>query len=178
MARNLESKLCCMNPLFAENSLILEQGIQLLESISNESYSQKRQNMDASIGEHVRHILEHYELFWEGIKLGHIDYDNRKRNPELESNRLFAVQSMIAYVSKFQNQTLTLEPLTISQNYHPNQPIPIVISNMTRELMFLISHTVHHYAIISILVKLDGGFVPKGFGFSPATLFAKVIERP
>lgn len=176
MARKPESKLHCMNPLFAENYQILEQGIYLLESISNDRYTQKKQDMDASIGGHFRHILEHYELFWEGLKSGHIDYDNRKRNPELETNRLFALDSMMGYASKFQEETFNLEPLTISQNYNPKNPIPIVTSNLTRELMFLISHTVHHYAIISILVKLDGGEVSEGFGFSPATLFAKVIE--
>ncbi|WP_040506406.1 DinB family protein [Leptospira wolbachii] len=166
-----------MNPLSAENHQILEQGIHLLKSISNESYTQRQQNMDASIGEHFRHILEHYELFWEGIKVGHIDYDNRKRNPELEVNRLFAIESMMGYASKFNEETFYLEPLTISQNYNPKKPVPIVTSNLTRELMFLVSHTVHHYAIISILVKLDGGVVPNGFGFSPATLYAKVIDR-
>lgn len=170
------SNLHCMNPLFAENCQILEQGIYLLESISNDRYTQKQQNMDASIGGHFRHILEHYELFWEGLKLGHIDYDKRKRNPELETNRLFALESMMGYASKFQEETFYLESLTISQNYNPKNPIPIIKSNLARELMFLVSHTVHHYAIISILVKLDGGVVPEGFGFSPATLFAKITE--
>jgi len=115
-------------------------------------------------------------LFWEGLKSGHIDYDKRKRNPELETNRLFALESMLGYASKFQEETFFLEFLNISQNYNPKEPVPVVTSNLTRELMFLVSHTVHHYAIISILVKLDGGVVPEGFGFSPATLFAKITE--
>ncbi|MBM9592127.1 DinB family protein [Leptospira sp. 201903075] len=166
-----------MDSLSAENCQILEQGILLLESISNESYERKHEPMDASIGEHFRHILEHYELFWEGLKTGHIDYDNRKRNPKLESDRLFAITSLFDCTAKFQNESFSLETLTISQNNNPKESVPMILSSLNRELKFLVSHTVHHYAIISILVKLDGGNLPEGFGFSPSTLFAKTAER-
>lgn len=166
-----------MDSLSAENYQILEQGILLLESISNESYERKHANMDASIGGHFRHILEHYELFWEGLKTGHIDYDNRKRNRELETDRMFAISALNDSRSRFQNETFSLDSLTISQNNNPMEEVSVVQSSVNRELKFLVSHTVHHYAIISILVKLDGGAIPEGFGFSPATLFAKAVEK-
>ncbi|TGL40993.1 DinB family protein [Leptospira perdikensis] len=162
-----------MNPYSSENCQILEQGILLLESISNESYERKFEVMDASIGGHFRHILEHYDLFWEGLKTGHIDYDNRKRNPKLETDRLYAISSLLDCTSKFQKETFSSESVVISQNYNPWESVPMIPSSINRELKFLVSHTVHHYAIVSILVKLDGGTLPNGFGFSPATLFAK-----
>lgn len=168
-----QSKLHCMDPIIAENLQILQQGIFLLESITNERYKQKQEILTSSIGEHFRHIIEHYELFWNGLNVGHIDYDKRNRNPRLETDRLFAIESMEQYVSLFQTQNLKPEKISISQNYNPNENVPIIPSYTNRELQFLLSHTVHHYAIISILVKLDGGVVSKEFGFSPATLFAK-----
>lgn len=171
-----QSKTHCMDPNYAENYQILQQGIYLLESISNESYKLKQGILESSIGEHFRHIIEHYELFWNGMPNGHIDYDQRKRNPLLETDRLFAIESMKQFVSLFQTQIFEQKNISISQNYNPTENIPAILSNTNRELLFLLSHTVHHYAIISILVKLDGGIVSDGFGFSPATLFAKAKQ--
>jgi hypothetical protein len=41
---------------------------------------------------------------------------------------------------------------------------------MARELEFLLSHTVHHYAIVAILCRLQGIAVDDGFGVAPSTL--------
>jgi uncharacterized damage-inducible protein DinB len=38
-----------------------------------------------------------------------------------------------------------------------------------RELAFVISHTVHHQALIAVLVALAGGEIPEAFGLAPTT---------
>lgn len=172
-----QSKSQCMNPIFAENVQILQQGVTLLESISNERYKQKHEVLASSIGEHFRHIIEHYEMFWNGVSVGHIDYDKRNRNLPLETDRMFAITTLKHYVSQFLTESIEPKALTISQNYNPTENVPITPSHTNRELLFLLLHTVHHYAIISILVKLNGGSVPEGFGYSPATLYAKMERK-
>jgi hypothetical protein len=43
-------------------------------------------------------------------------------------------------------------------------------SSASRELQFLISHTVHHYAIIRMILTVGGREVTPEFGISPSTL--------
>lgn len=157
---------------FRDHILLLKQGISLLESLTDEKYLLKLNESSSSTGEHVRHIIEHYQLFMEGINEGYIDYDKRKRDLILESNRLFAIETLQRLVSLFEENEISLGTLTISQNYDPHYAKPIVGSSVERELLFLVSHTVHHFAIIGFLLKASGVPVPQNFGYSPATLYA------
>ncbi len=43
-------------------------------------------------------------------------------------------------------------------------------SSITRELDFLLSHTIHHYAIIAVLCRLQNVEVEPDFGVAPSTL--------
>jgi uncharacterized damage-inducible protein DinB len=42
-------------------------------------------------------------------------------------------------------------------------------STPDRELQFLASHTVHHFALVALLLRLAGVSVPDGFGVATAT---------
>ena len=42
-------------------------------------------------------------------------------------------------------------------------------STLARELAFVVSHTIHHQAIIAVLLALHGHAVPERFGHSPST---------
>lgn len=42
-------------------------------------------------------------------------------------------------------------------------------STLARELAFVVSHTIHHQAIIGVLLAIHGHAVPERFGHSPAT---------
>ena len=44
-----------------------------------------------------------------------------------------------------------------------------ISSSFIRELIFTSSHTVHHYALISVLAKLQGAKIQSGVGVAPAT---------
>jgi uncharacterized damage-inducible protein DinB len=39
-----------------------------------------------------------------------------------------------------------------------------------RELAFVLQHTIHHAAIIAVLLEQIGVIVPAGFGYAPSTL--------
>jgi hypothetical protein len=43
-------------------------------------------------------------------------------------------------------------------------------SSVTRELQALLSHTVHHYALIALMLQLNGFEVPEELGVAPSTL--------
>lgn len=157
---------------FRDNEILLKQGILLLTTLSDDLYQLKPKDSASSVGEHFRHIIEHYLLFLEGAGDGYIDYDKRKRDQSLETNRLLTIASLQNLISIFEKNEIPLGAVTISQNYNPEEPKPIVTSSVERELLFLVSHTVHHFAIIAFLLKAFGFTVPQGFGYSPATLYA------
>jgi hypothetical protein len=43
-------------------------------------------------------------------------------------------------------------------------------STVARELQFLLSHTVHHYALIALILRLQGFEPGEEFGVAPSTL--------
>ena len=43
-------------------------------------------------------------------------------------------------------------------------------STVRRELIFLVSHTVHHYALIAVMLRHQAVGLPADFGVAPSTL--------
>jgi hypothetical protein len=43
-------------------------------------------------------------------------------------------------------------------------------STVARELQFLLSHTIHHYALIALVLRLQGFTTGEEFGVNPSTL--------
>jgi len=49
-------------------------------------------------------------------------------------------------------------------------PACLASTSIKRELAFLLSHTIHHYAIVAIICRLQGLSVEDDFGIAPSTL--------
>ncbi|TGL21928.1 DinB family protein [Leptospira yanagawae] len=166
-----------MPNLFEENEILLSEGITLLEVLPDSLYHPAGNENLSSVGEHFRHIIEHYQMFFQGMSCGYIDYDNRKRNVNLETNRAFAIETLSSINLELQQNGIPEGQILVSQNYNPDFPKPVLSSTIERELMFLVSHTVHHYAIIAMILNGYGFSVPIHFGYSPATLYAKQFSN-
>ena len=52
----------------------------------------------------------------------------------------------------------------------PDRPPVTTVTSPDRELAFVVSHTVHHNAIIGIMAKLLGAEPPAEFGYAPSTI--------
>jgi len=52
----------------------------------------------------------------------------------------------------------------------PASPPVVVTTSLGRELAFVLSHTVHHSALVAVMVKLLGNMVPERLGYAPATI--------
>ena len=46
----------------------------------------------------------------------------------------------------------------------------VLVTSLARELEFLVSHTVHHYALVAVLAHAHGVIMPADFGMAPSTL--------
>ena len=126
----------------------------------------------SSLGQHARHIVEHYQCFFKQMQQGKtLNYDLRCRDPRLDTERktcLSEIDHLIAEFKSFQTVDFDLQTSDDYSQYDAR-------SSLCRELMFLVSHTEHHNAMIAAMKRLVGDEVDASFGVANATL--NHIER-
>lgn len=149
----------------------LQQGRLLLEALTDAAYRRKVPEVfDASIGGHYRHCLEHFQaLLSSGCQ---VDYDARERDESIETDRERALQRTSALLERFEE----LDPELLAEKVEVRCKVsylgdhsPLVESTRGREAVYSIVHAVHHYALISVICRLRGIHLPRGFGVAPST---------
>lgn len=153
-----------------ENLLQLK---DLAEAISAEQYIQKSEILSgASIGQHVRHILEFYLLLLSGANSGTINYDKRNRDMRIETDPEFAItiieRLLIGLDTLEEGQIIHFEADYSKTGDSENQ----IVSSVGRELAYCVEHSVHHQAIIKaglIDLKLEE-LVDGQFGVAYSTI--------
>ena len=91
-------------PAITGNAALLTDGIELLSRLSNDQYGHKRSEYSsAAIGEHIRHIADHYECFFSGIDDGHVNYDARNRHRLIEVDRDCAIDVLETLIQRLMN---------------------------------------------------------------------------
>ena len=159
--------------LVADNILLLEQCADVLAGLPPEAYAVGDDRcLGSSIGGHVRHCLEHYGSFFDGLDEGVLDYDQRARDRRLQVEVDAACASLRATAAALARR-LTFarldRQLQVLADGHASDG-DITASSIGRELGFLLSHTIHHCALIAVMMQLRGLATPPGFGVAPSTL--------
>jgi hypothetical protein len=149
----------------------LQQLIDLLLQLDPGTYAQPLPILSgSSLSGHVRHIAEFYLCLFHGLQSNQVDYDARKRNPLLETDNVFAVQTLEAIVRKVEavqeDQTIYLKA-----TYIADKPL-LVQTTLYRELIYNLEHCIHHLATIRIGVSaLSNQYtIPQNFGVAPSTI--------
>lgn len=163
-------------PVVEQNLHFLRQGIDLLRGFDDDTYTRPTSDRPraAGVGPHFRHCLDFYHCFLRDMKSGRIDYDLRDRQPNLETSvaaALTAVEGIRANLSVIDEEQARRE-VAVHHDEVPGEDSDTSWqrSTIARELRFLASHTVHHYALIALLAR-DQGIEPGDeFGVAPATL--------
>jgi hypothetical protein len=125
----------------------------------------------SSIGIHTRHIIERIQCVLEGVSCGTVNYDIRARNQDLETSSASAEQALLEICARL--AALEPEPeqeLQIVESVHQDHAAVTVASTLDRELMGLVSHTIHHLAIIALLARSRGIRIGADIGKAPSTL--------
>jgi len=153
---------------------VLHQGCALLTSVSREAYARKEDgSQGASLGAHYRHVLDHFLCLLEGIESGEINYDHRRRNPELESSidvALLATERLLEEFRAVPAHTWQRECTVVYSVGYGDTETQAVPSNLARELMFCVGHSIHHFAIVKVLCVGMSVTLPYEFGIAPSTL--------
>jgi len=147
--------------------------VQLAEAIEQLSATEYAEPCSAlannTIGQHLRHIIELFQCLENGYHTGRLNYDERKRDKVIETNKDFALQSL-----KLINHHLDRpdKSLTLEVNYEDSPGEAMCIStNYYRELVYNLEHTIHHMALIRVGInQVSGIAVPESFGIASATL--------
>jgi hypothetical protein len=166
----------------AANVALLEQGLEALRAIGPDRYrAPGRHPGTAGVGAHFRHVLDHYEAFFAGLARGRIDYDERRRIPQLAADAALAGAAARTWIGRLQElgaipprtDTVVVKAVE-SPHADPGGADPggmeWVFSSVTRELGFLMSHTIHHYALIALVAKDLDVELDATFGVAPSTI--------
>lgn len=161
-----------MDDLIEDNLACLDQGIELLERLSPEIYGRRCSTcFNSAMGGHLRHNTDHYEQFLEGYLSGRVDYDARSRNEGIEKDperALALLKSLRSALSAIPEMALEA---AIEVRMDAGGSAIWTDSSVRRELQFLISHTIHHYALIVAIAGAHGFTdIPADFGVAPSTL--------
>ncbi|MDX1672222.1 MAG: DinB family protein [Balneolaceae bacterium] len=163
------------NSFVINNIHFLQQGVNLLQRIDDSQYVDgDSPYYNSGIGKHMRHILDHYECFLKGLP-DRIDYDARDRETKTETDRSYAIQKARTFIDQLRtiadNADLLDRNVQVKSNEEGTEEIsPWSRSTVKRELQFLISHTVHHFALIGFILRTHGIEIPDDFGVAPSTL--------
>lgn len=121
-----------------------------------------------SIGAHFRHILDSYDCFLTGFAQLRIDYNRRERDPSLERKRSHALQRIEQTVRRLERLRLTEMTQHVLVSMENNSLW--TRSSVLRELDYLLSHTIHHYSLIAMLLRIHEINPGEEFGIAPSTL--------
>lgn len=141
-----------------------------LEQLTAEQYVYPSPTLsNASIGQHVRHIIEMFICLEAGYEGGVVNYENRKRDIKIETEKDFAaslLKEIYAGLDK-PNKNLVLEA-TYNEDSHE---LILFDTNYHREIAYNLEHTIHHMALIKVGIKEVSTMpIPEGFGVASSTL--------
>jgi len=159
---------------------VFEQLADLLLHTSDAEYVQAPVGVvTSSLGGHYRHNLDHLESLLASIETGVLNYDHRERGTSVETSRLAALQ----LIRRLQREVLNLteddllQTLQLTAMIDAHAPPMHLETTVARELAFVLSHTIHHNAIIGVMAKTLSISLPARFGYAPATI-AHQEKRP
>ncbi|MEO8372462.1 MAG: DinB family protein [Candidatus Solibacter sp.] len=163
-----------LNVLIEMNIRWLGQAMGLLNRLNDAEYATCPSGMEPHrAGGHLRHIIEFYQAFLDGLDSSHIDYDARRRDPAIERSRT-AANAAIQAILRGLHAAGPLRSERIIWVKMEDCPAvvtrPFMESSVSRELQLLSSHTIHHFALIAMTLRLHGVQLDPEFGMAPSTL--------
>ena len=150
----------------------LDELADLLERTSDDMYVWTPPGgVSGSMGAHVRHVLDHVKALMDRPRQQTVTYDRRIRDTAVEQSRQSGIAALrnasyrlAAFMDSPADESLMLEAMV-----EHGQPPIAVMTSLSRELVFALQHTIHHQAIIAVLLQQNGIAAPPRFGYAPTT---------
>ncbi len=126
----------------------------------------------STIGQHVRHALDHFAAALMALDGATIDYDHRERETPIERDPAEALQ----LISRLRDRLASVDDEAGSAAARVRIMLSAagdeaeLGSTLGRELAFAAHHATHHHAMIGAIAREHGAAVPAEFGKAPSTL--------
>lgn len=147
--------------------------VQLSESLNqlgSHEYSQPSKILfNATIGQHTRHIIELFLCLEKGYEQGVVNYEKRKRDHRIETNKELAIQLLKDIYHRLErpNVDMVLE----AEDYEGEVTTVSMPTNYFRELAYNLEHTIHHMALIRVGInEVSSVVLPEEFGVAYSTI--------
>lgn len=152
---------------------LLEQCRAFLSSMDEQTYTRRAEVMlGATIGQHVRHTLDHFGAAMHGLDGEVIDYDHRERGTCVETSLQEAIRAIDGLVALLKatrgdqaNRLVSIRVMLSDEGEEAE-----LTSTFAREVAFATHHAIHHNAMIAAIATSFGLPVPPGFGKAPSTV--------
>jgi len=147
--------------------------VQLSETLNQLSIDQYIQPskilFNASIGQHVRHIIELFLCLENGYETGVVNYEKRKRDYKIETDKGFAVQLLKDIYHRLERPNIGL--VMEAEDYEDVSGVVEIPSNYYREIAYNLEHTIHHMALIRVGInEVSTIELPHEFGVAYSTI--------
>lgn len=146
---------------------------RVLLQLTNDQYTfQSTTLFGATIGQHVRHILEFYQSALNGIKTKVINYDNRERNLLIETDIDIAIQVIDEIYTKLNEDNCDTRIILVGNFCAEEGNQNKIETTFLRELAYCLEHSIHHQALIKVgLLEMKClNYIDDTFGLAPATV--------
>ena len=124
----------------------------------------------ATLGQHTRHVVEHFQCLIMSQQTRHINYDDRKRSFVLETNIAMCCDALDQIKEQVRSDDVEVE---VVQDFLKESAASHVIrSSYFREVLYNVDHLVHHQAILKIgFIQLNPHIhISKHYGYADATI--------
>jgi hypothetical protein len=149
---------------------VFDQLAVAMQGLTAEQYSAPSAILfKASIGQHVRHIIELFFELSKGYETGVVNYEKRKRDYRIETDKDFAMELLGGIISGIERPDKVLQ---LEAGYKADAEELITMdTNYYRELAYNLEHTIHHMALIRVGInELSAVQVDESFGIASATI--------
>ena len=143
---------------------------ETLHRLTDAEYCQpSRILVNASIGQHVRHIIELFLCLEIGYESGVVNYEKRKRDYKIETEKEFAIRLLKEIYHRIDRPNVDL--VMEAEDYENTDGTVAIQSNYYREIAYNLEHTIHHMALIRVGVnEVSKIELPDQFGVAYSTI--------
>lgn len=143
----------------------------IVEELPDDLFTKKAGRASGSIGEHVRHSLDHARALLSLSDAEGLTYDARLRGTPVETHSSVAAHAIRRTCSDLEalNAIPLDRPIRLYLIEEAGRTPSEVTSTLGREVAFVVQHTIHHCALIGLLLERRGVPTPARFGYAPST---------
>ncbi len=142
----------------------------VVEGLPEELFRARVSQSSGSIGEHVRHSLDHARALLTLNDGDELTYDARLRGTPVETHPDVAAREIGRVCGDLDHLRVTFDaPIRLHLVAEAGRRPTQLTSTLEREIAFVIQHTIHHCALIALLLERRGIAAPVRFGYAPST---------